>query len=784
MKKRKILAAAMAALTLALPLAACKKTEKGDGAADEGPKILEHVFEGTVYALPEPYSILDGAEVTWDAETGELSCAASAFIEGEPDEEGFADYRTEYAAFTLNADGVVRKQEIEAPGDGYVSTVIAGEDSTVFLWQNYDDQSGAESWYLTRIDANGVRTDSPELSTFFPDSERGWFFINHIAADGDGDIYLNFDQEIVVLNRDFTLRFAVSSPGWINSMAASPDGTVMAVGYFNDSVGIAPIDKAAKKLGSAADLPSGVSDVYFGAGHDFYYTDDDGVWAADLGKDGKYASTPILNYINSNLSRSEAQILAVADAETILFAETTDEESMYRSPSVWRHAADVDLSAITVIELAYADYLDYQIPGKIVKFNRAHPDIRIVTTDYSRYNTNEDWGAGQRKLATELVNGLYKPDLVLGRVDDASSPISALFSKNLYTDLTPFVEKDEKFNRNNLFGVVLSAFTAADGTLRGLPTEVQVQSLLSTSALLGKYADQDGWTLGEMMEYAASLPEGVELMEGLTQDSMPYLLGDGYGTFIDEENAVCHFEDPDFLAFLNFVKSLPKTWDEYHTKSAFGELDYDEQYRLYHEGKVALKNVSFYDIAEFLNLEMAFGTKDYKLIGYPRASAGVSGSKLASTTTAVITKYAENLDAAWEAMKAILDPDGVEYYDGIPILRSTFDQMVEEYYSYRFEFYYDGSASWGTYDPDNPDDQRTTEDLDRPGVVTYFTKEDADRIKAFLDEPVSPVGGALNEEVTAIIREEVSAFLGGSVDAAGCAKRIQSRVSIWLAEHQ
>ena len=113
MKKRKILAAAMAALTLALPLAACKKTEKGDGAANEGPKILEHVFEGTVYALPEPYSILDGAEVTWDAETGEVSCAASASIEGEPDEEGFADYRTEYAAFTLNADGVVRLSDVQ-----------------------------------------------------------------------------------------------------------------------------------------------------------------------------------------------------------------------------------------------------------------------------------------------------------------------------------------------------------------------------------------------------------------------------------------------------------------------------------------------------------------------------------------------------------------------------------------------------------------------------------------------------------------------------------------------
>nr|MCR5682391.1 hypothetical protein [Clostridiales bacterium] len=83
-----------------------------------------------------------------------------------------------------------------------------------------------------------------------------------------------------------------------------------------------------------------------------------------------------------------------------------------------------------------------------------------------------------------------------------------------------------------------------------------------------------------------------------------------------------------------------------------------------------------------------------------------------------------------------------------------------------------------------PDDQRTTEDLDRPGIVTFFTKEDAERIKAFLDQPVTPVGGAVNAEVEGIIMEEISAFLGGSVDAAGCAKRIQSRVSIWLAEHK
>ncbi|MBR4896690.1 MAG: hypothetical protein IKZ41_09690, partial [Clostridia bacterium] len=506
------------------------------------------------------------------------------------------------------------------------------------------------------------------------------------------------------------------------------------------------------------------------------------VWAADLGEDGKYTAVLVMDYLNSNVSRDDMTLLAVVDEETILFAELTNEETWTRSPSVWRQAEDVDLSAVTVIEAAYADYVDHRIAKRIVKFNREHPDIRIVTTDYSRYATEEDYRAGMNRLAMEMVNGVYKPDIVLGM--PGYNPLSTLLSKKLYLDLTPNVEQDGKFNKENIFGSVLSAFTAKDGSLWALTVEANVSTLMSTPALLGKYADRDGWTLGEMMDYAASLPEGTELMENVMQENASYMLANGYGTFIDEENAVCHFEDPDFLKFLAYLKTLPKSWEEYQAKAASEQVDYDERYHLYHEGKIALKEANFYDLAEFLNLEMAFGTKDYVMIGFPRSSDGVSGTKFNSGTAVSITGFTKSPDAAWEVLKAIIDPDSDSYRNGIPILRSSFDEMCEEYYHDRFEFYYDGSASWGTYDPDNPDDQRTTEDLDRPGIVTFFTKDDAARIREFLDRPVEPVGGAVNEEVSASINEEISAYLGGSVDAAGCAKRIQSRVSIWLAEHK
>ena len=38
-------------------------------------------------------------------------------------------------------------------------------------------------------------------------------------------------------------------------------------------------------------------------------------------------------------------------------------------------------------------------------------------------------------------------------------------------------------------------------------------------------------------------------------------------------------------------------------------------------------------------------------------------------------------------------------------------------------------------------------------------------------------------EVASIIREEISSFLGGVGSAADCAGKIQSRMSIWLAEN-
>ena len=78
----------------------------------------------------------------------------------------------------------------------------------------------------------------------------------------------------------------------------------------------------------------------------------------------------------------------------------------------------------------------------------------------------------------------------------------------------------------------------------------------------------------------------------------------------------------------------------------------------------------------------------------------------------------------------------------------------------------------------------TVDDLRSPGILFRYTKELADSFKPLLDEVGSPRAAIVNEEISDIINEEISAFCADACTVEECAKRIQSRVSIWLAEHK
>ena len=85
----------------------------------------------------------------------------------------------------------------------------------------------------------------------------------------------------------------------------------------------------------------------------------------------------------------------------------------------------------------------------------------------------------------------------------------------------------------------------------------------------------------------------------------------------------------------------------------------------------------------------------------------------------------------------------------------------------------------------HPDNPQSDAELDQPGHMYEFTEADGERIFALLDSAqVTRIADRTPSEVRAIVDEEISAFLGGASTAEGCAAAIQSRVTIWLAEHK
>ena len=89
---------------------------------------------------------------------------------------------------------------------------------------------------------------------------------------------------------------------------------------------------------------------------------------------------------------------------------------------------------------------------------------------------------------------------------------------------------------------------------------------------------------------------------------------------------------------------------------------------------------------------------------------------------------------------------------------------------------------YGQKDPNYP---RTQEDMTEPGILTYFTEDDTNLLMNYLDnECGSPMADTIPAEVTNIITEEITSFSGGAKSAEDCARVIQSRVKIWLAEHE
>ena len=778
---KKIMAAILTGLMLFTTIG-CTSVKNGttDETATEEqnentPQMLTNVFKGNNITLPEEYRVIEGASPYYDKDSGEITllCVKTEYVYDDNGE--YVSRSNLYKTCKYDKDlNIIEDKDIDLFGDDhetYTGKCVILSDKIVCGLTKFVD--GQNSYTITIYDmTSGESKTSEELNGLFDTAEEGgWFYVNSICVNKDGDIYIGSENEILVLNDSFVKKFSIPVERWINSMASSPEGDIYVMSHFDKGSGIAKINPETKSFDDPIYPGDNTRQLMFGDGYDLYVELEDGIYGCSFTEEG-VDSIILMDYTNSDISRSSFTAIAMLDKDTLIASDRSSEDSL----QLYKKVPDIDLSNIRTVEIVSTGGFDYFTTIGIVQYNKAHHDTRLLVTDYSKYATKENYQAGREKLINDIITGLYKPDIIL--TDTYSTVAENVIKNNIFMDIGTFIDNDAGMNRDDILGAVIRACSTSDGQLWGLPSSYSVDTLVGKTDTLG---GRTSWTFSEMIEFAKTLSEGTTLMQGLSQQRAFYQLDGFFGQFIDLENNTCDFDNEYFYNILNFIASLPAKYDY------SADINRDNRYEKFQNDQIVLYSMQLRYAASILEPECIFNTKDYTFIGFPTYGENTRGGIMRCSNIFVVTKFCENTDIAWDFIKFVAAPDGDSVSRGfggrdLPILRESLRKLCEVFYNYEFEFNFSGGGGYGPADPDNP---RTQEDLTEPGILTHFTPEHTERLINYLDNDCgAPMTDTIPTEVTNIITEEITSFTGGAKTAEECAKVIQSRVKIWLSEHE
>ena len=726
-------------------------------------------FRGTKAGLPEGMYLCPTVEPYTDEDR--IICLASEITETEA-EDGTVVTGETYSLVSLWTDGRTRDA---APLNLPESTAVIGGrisgDSLVLLTLS----DGIVSVF-TR-DASGDRT-STDLVPFLTGKDQQFITLD---ADEHRNIWVAASHEILALDKDFTKRFSIPVDGYVRDIAAAEDGGAWVL--------VTDADMTAQRVEPTGILTDRIlldnsAGALVSCGDVLYCDGTKGISAVST--DG---TSEIVNYAASNLSAATSRLLTVLDEDRVLLAKNGTEGTdlyLYR-----RSAGEEPMEAITLeVVVALPEGTDSGESQfwrmQMAEFNSSHRDIQVHLTDYA-----ETWGTESADaLARDLLTGTIKPDILLGNpgTEYVGTVVErTIVEHGMFRDLTPYLNADPEVNFDTVLAAAIRTCTA-DETVWGIPTAFRTVTLVAPDSLLGPFAGSSGWTVTDLLDCIDALPDGVTPSLGINQRSaLDVLLGsNGLAAFMNRETGTCSFDGPDFLRLLRFISTLPKDHeDALKTSPAYATYwdaamrsDNSGMIEPYHTGKVFLRMIQISRLSDYTGLEMQFGTKDATLIGYPTATPEIPGSgiEVIPELPMIILNTCEHPDKAWTLLKAILGEDQQHLNPCIPSLKASYEVKERNSIGSQVHYFYNGFIYSGSNLP--------SQYAKQPHITVSIKKEDLDAFRILLDNAGGPYIGSVPLEIREIVEEEISTMTVGVSTAEQCASKIQSRVSIWLAEHK
>ncbi len=707
----------------------------------------------------------------YNSETGTITAFASSWEEVETDTNFFENVYHGWLV-DISVDGkILDIREISMP-ENTVTNIRGGavtKDSLIYLYRTTARRS------VCRLDLTTGETISSEDTAALKQDEIAAFDL--FAVDEEGMIYGSDTQTVYVLNPDLTLLFSYDFPSAIYTMARGADGAVWVVLNVGMEAAAAQIDIETKQLGEYRIFERGSGNLTkvshdllnapMTAGtHEFYYFESTALWGVTVEEDGSLTEERMVDFFNSGIPQPDKQTI-VNDTDTLAVAMLSDDllltikrgRNECGQLTIHRRSADVNLDEVQSITVAHACELTPESIDRMLEFGRKNPDIRVITLDYSVYATEEDPLAGEDRLCFDLLNGGIEPDIV---VTDATiqtvadnSVMRQLTKNNLYVDLLPYLEADDEINTDTIFDCIPRMFDDGKGGMWGIATDFTMTTLYAGRETLGAYAEQKSWTAEEMFDFFDSLADDAEAYYGYTlRIPVNQIFAQGYQYFIGNDGS--SFSTDTFTRYLEFIRDAPADVIERNKTSPYVNLNSEELRGALLLGKIGVSFTNFSSPMAADNFRMLIG-EDYHPIGY--ATKTESGIRVNAEQAYVITTYADDPSACFELLKTFFVPQNFNISNSALGEWNIF-ALKEEVIKY-MQMY---TSVWS--------------------VSAMLTTEELAAVFDIIDGAGIPLLTMTPTAIDEIVKEEVSAYLAGVGTAEACAQKIQSRVDIWIAEHE
>lgn len=709
--------------------------------------------------------------------------------------------------------------------NGYVGTTTMKGDCLYFSISSYNPETRTTSSEIMKLDINNpdtveamkVQPPEPEgyqasLSSFNLDEEGNLYLVYHMAPpyeEGASYDYEDYTTYLVkydsslnkVYERDLKDMFVDQNNSYLGQLEVTENGVIYATS--NNIIYVMGADGSTiKNIPSQSDWISGFlktkdNRIFFGRNShtgsgmelveidtakytigNIYKSFPDMNGKIQAGKDGKIlacggsqlfeydldtqTAIPVLNWLDSYITADYVQgITQLSDGNFILYYQDWDKNTNELVKLTKTKASELPEKETIVVATLYGS--NQGVERAIVDFNKSNTKYKVVYKCY--YDFDAEWTETLYNDTIKAMNMDLVSDNPPDIIDLSSINISTLADKGVLEDLYPYLEESTVLKKTDFVPSVLKAYTLND-MLVTIPSSFSINSLIAKKSLVG---DVESCTIEDLMDLSAKYPD-AELMRYATKGSVlsQFLM---YNTkaFVDYQEGTCYFDSPEFIKILEFAN----TFDE---NLSYGG-DYPTQLR---ENKILLGSLDIYDVVSYQMYTMMM-EEPVTCIGYPTID-GSRGIYLRGNDIYAITSKSAHKEGAWAFIEYFLsDCQDSMYINGLSAKADKLEEQFKEAMTPEYK-----KDSKGEYIKDENGElieiPKSTWTYDSWETEIYAaTQEEVDEIKELVN--AAKLYDMNDEEILAIVSEEVAPYFKGQKSAQDVAKVIQSRVSIFVSEN-